>query len=133
MKEVDPVETVLKARRIPGCEYQGEWPSEPEDSAMREPMSDERLKEHEDISRLNQVPGERLAEACREIRRLRAELDALNKPRTLDVLREQSELCRELKATIEGHEAALREALEAEDIYAFDRAKRAIRARLVKP
>lgn len=31
MKEVDPVETVLKARRIPGCEYQGEWPANPAD------------------------------------------------------------------------------------------------------
>ena len=81
------------------------------EATMREPMSDERLKEHEDISRLNQVPGERLAEACQEIRRLRAELDILNKPRTLDVLREQSELCRELKATIEGHETTIREAI----------------------
>ncbi len=65
-------------------------------------MSDERLKE------LETKNSWRLAEACREIRELRAELDALNKPRTLDVLREQSGLCRELKATIEGHEAALR-------------------------
>jgi hypothetical protein len=111
-----------------------------EEGVMSERMSDGRLKDLEEITSALHITHfyrdfrAPLAEACREIRELRAELDALNKPRTLDVLRGQSELCRELKATIEGHEAAMREAVR---VLCFARgnsfareAKYAIRTRL---
>ena len=113
MKEVDPVETVLKARRIPGCEYQGEWPREPEDSAMREPMSDEVLADYE---RGFEAEGElRGVETCREIRRLRERVKKLDEIESYwgDDLIEAHEdwmTIEKLRTTIAGHEETIERA-----------------------